>query len=81
MKVKVITTILMDIPVYPPTIIDSDTVGDYKAELDYVLHNEALEHITTNVPYEEIEINSVEPYDEGVEDYGEILNNWKHEKS
>lgn len=79
MKVKIIATIWADVDISPPEIIDSDTIGDYKAELDSVLHNNSLDVISVDVPYEEIEINSVEPYDDGVEKYSDILNKWQPE--
>ena len=34
MKVKFIATIYADITVYPDEFINSDTIGDYKAQLD-----------------------------------------------
>lgn len=79
MKVKIITTIWADIDIPPPEAINSDTIGDYKAELDSVLHNNSLDVISVDVPYEEIRIDSVEPYDDGVEKYGDILNKWQPE--
>lgn len=79
MKVKIIATIWADVNVSPPEVINSDTVGDYKAELDANMHNEAGECINFDGIWEEIEINSVEPYEDGVEEYGNILNNWQPE--
>ena len=79
MKVKIIATIWADVDISPPEVIDSDTIGDYKAELDSVLHNNSLDIISVDVPYEEIEINSVEPYEDGVDEYGNMLNKWQSE--
>lgn len=79
MKVKIIATIWAEINVTPPEILNSDTVGDYKAELDANMHNEAGECIDFDGQWEEMEINSVEPYEDGVDDYGDILNEWVKE--
>lgn len=77
MKVKIIATIWADINVYPPEVINSDTVGDYKSELDANIHNQAGDCINFNGKWEEIEVNSVEPYEDGVDEYGDILNKWQ----
>lgn len=79
MKVKIIATIWADVNISPPEVINSDTIGDYKAELDANMHNEAGDCINFDGSWEEIEINSVEPYEDGVEEYGNILNNWQPE--
>ena len=79
MKVKIIATIWADVDVSPPAAIDSDTIGDYKAELDANMHNEAGNCVKFDGHWEEIEINSVEPYEDGVEKYGDILNKWQPE--
>lgn len=79
MKVKIIATIWADVDVSPPEAIDSDTVGDYKAELDANMHNEASDCVKFDGYWEEIEINSVEPYEDGIEEYGKLLNNWQSE--
>lgn len=78
MKVKIIATIWADVDNIPiPEVINSDTIGDYKAELDASLHNKASDYIKFDGHWEEIEINSVEPYEDGVDDYGNILNSWQ----
>lgn len=69
MKVKIIATIWADVNISPPEVINSDTIGDYKAG----------DCINFDGSWEEIEINSVEPYEDGVEEYGNILNNWQPE--
>lgn len=81
MLVKINATIYAKVEVFPPDVLNSDTVGDYKAELDCALQNDALEHIwNMDKPLQEVVINSVEPYDsEGVEEYGNLLNNWESE--
>ena len=79
MKVKIIATIWADFAEISPNVIDADTIGDYKTELDAILHNEALNCIHIDGDYEEIEINSVEPYEDGIDVYGDILNKWQPE--
>lgn len=81
MKVKFIATIIADIDVYPEDVLNSDTIGDYKAELDCDIGNAALLYLSHNLPRtEEITINMAEPeYHEGIEEYGKLLNNWKPE--
>lgn len=75
MKVKINATIWTDIELWDmPTEIDCDSVGDFKANLDCCLDNSALTHLSRIG--EDIRINSVIPYDNGVEEYGNILNNW-----
>jgi hypothetical protein len=81
MLVKINATIYAKVEVFPPDVLNSDTIGDYKAELDCALQNDALEHLwNMDKPLQEVVINSVEPYDsEGVEEYGNLLNNWESE--
>lgn len=74
MMVKIITTIITDIDVARPDIINSDTVGDYKAELDAAICNAACDAIEGD--YEDLTIDSVEPCYEGIDDYGKILDKW-----
>ena len=56
-------------------------IAEEKAELDCALQSDALEHIwNMDKPLQEVVINSAEPYDiEGVEEYGNLLNNWESE--
>lgn len=79
MKVKFTTTIYANIKVYPDDFINSDTIGDYKAELDCNLINAALEHIG-NIEAEDIIIDYAEPYEEGIDEYGKLLNDWYESK-
>lgn len=65
--------------IIPPDVINSDTVGDYKAELDAVICHESIKQVEFTGPWEEICINAVTPYDEGVDEYGSILNEWQPE--
>lgn len=79
MKVKFIATIYADINVYPDKFINSDTIGDYKAQLDCDLVNAALGYMRYDKA-EEIIINSAEPYDEGIDEYGKLLESWYESK-
>lgn len=81
MKVKFIATIIADIDVYPDEVINSDTIGDYKAELDCDIGNAACDYLARNLPNaEDIVINMTEPeYHEGIEAYSKLLNNWQDE--
>lgn len=73
-------TIHAEIEIYKPPVIDSDTIGDYKAELDSALYNAALDHITSEYDgYQEIVIDSVQPEYDGIEEYSKILNEWADE--
>lgn len=81
MVVKCLVEFILPVDVVPDDPINSDTIGDYKAELDCcignaVLHllSEKLEHIQAD-----IKIEACEPYDTGVEDYSSILNNWQRQ--
>lgn len=80
MKVKFIATIIADIDVYPDDVCNSDTIGDYKAELDCDIDNAALYYLSNNLDASDITINMAEPeYYEGIEQYSQLLNNWDPE--
>lgn len=81
MKVKFIATIIADINVYPDEVINSDTVGDYKAVLDCDIGNAALIYLSDHLQKaDDITINMAEPeYHDGIEEYSKLLNNWQSE--
>lgn len=81
MKVKFIATIVADINIFPDDVVNSDTIGDYKAELDCNICNAACAYLSQNLSNaEDIIINMAEPeYYEGIEAYSKLLNNWKLE--
>ena len=81
MKVKFIATIVADIDIFPDDVVNSDTIGDYKAELDCNISNAVCTYLAHNLPNaEDIIINMAEPeYHEGIETYSKLLNNWKPE--
>lgn len=78
--VKIQATIYAHVKFFKPPVIDADTIGDYKAELDSALQNASLDHLITEFKnFQEIVIDSVQPEYDGVEEYGNILNNWQEE--
>ena len=80
MLVRFIAEITADIHIHPDDAINSDTIGDYKAELDCEVGNAALYYLTNYLKGDsEIKILGAEPVDEGVEEYGNILNGWQEE--
>ena len=79
MKVKIITEIITDVWVHPSDVLNSDTVGDYKSELDCDVINSSLQHLIDKRINGDITILSAEPYEDGVDQYKEILNNWHPE--
>ena len=78
MEVKAIVEIIAEIDVYPDDVVNSDTIGDYKAELDCAVGNSMLDHLAHKLDAN-IKIESAEPYDTGVEVYGNLLNKWSPE--
>ena len=80
MKVKIIAEIIADVHVFPDDVLNSDTVGDYKSELDCNVGNDSLSYLMGYLPQNtDITILSAQPDDEGVEEYNKILNNWQQE--
>lgn len=80
MKLTILTEISIDVPIFPDDVINSDTIGDYVTELNCSLGNDALMYLGNKLPEaEEIKILSAHPYDEGVEEYENLVNSWKSE--
>lgn len=80
MKVKIIAEIIADVQVFPGDVLNSDTVGDYKSELDDNVGNDSLGYLMDHLPQNtDITILSAQPDDEGIEEYNQILNNWQQE--
>lgn len=80
MKVKIIAEIVADVHVFPDDVLNSDTVGDYKSELDCNVDNDSLKYLMDYLPQNtDITILSAQPDDEGIEEYNQILNNWQQE--
>lgn len=78
MVVKAIVKIVAEIDVHPDDVVNSDTVGDYKAELDCAVGNGMLDHLARRLDAD-VKIEAAEPYDTGVEVYGNLLNKWSPE--
>ena len=76
MVVRAIVEIVSEIDVYPDDVVNSDTIGDYKAELDCTIGNDMLDYLSHNLKHSDIKIESAEPYDTGVEVYGNLSNEW-----
>lgn len=76
MKVKIIAEIITDVWVYPSDVLNSDTVGEYKSELDCDVINSSLQHLLDKNVDGDITILSAEPIEEGIEQYSQILDNW-----
>lgn len=80
MKLTILTELSIDIPIFPDDVINSDTIGDYVAELNCGLGNNALIYLSNKLSEaEEIKILSAHPYDEGVAEYENLVNNWESE--
>lgn len=83
MKVEVIVKTYIDIPdnyLDKPDILNSDTEKEYREELSCMLQNAAGDVIWQK-PMSSIseycQIISTKPYDEGIEDIENMVNNWK----
>lgn len=82
MVVKCIVELILPVDVIPDDPINSDTIGDYKAELDCCVGNDSLHYLVNHLPRTtDITILSAQPDDEGIEEYNQILNNWQQEYS
>lgn len=80
MKVKIIAEIIADVHIFPDDVINSDTIGDYKSELDCNIGNDSLSYLMNNLPQNtDITILSAQPDVEGIEEYNQLLNNWERE--
>lgn len=81
MKVKMIATIIADIPVYPDDVCNSDTIAEYVTQLKCDVDNAAIEYLSErvrNVDY--LEINMVEPeWTDGQPEFEKLVNNWEPE--
>lgn len=80
MLVKMLVEIVADIDVFPDDVLNSDTIGEYKAELDCSVGNDSLYYLMHKLPNDaDIVIHSAEPWGDGVDEYGKILDNWRPE--
>lgn len=80
MKVKIIAEIYTNVDIFPDDVCNSDSVGDYKAQLDCDVGNAALHLLADRLPHDsDIEIIVTEPAEEGIDEYGDLLNRWQSE--
>ena len=77
MKVKILAEIYTNVDVFPDDVCNSDSIGEYKAQLDCDVSNAALHLLADRLPYDsDIEIIATEPAEDGIDEYGALLNNW-----
>ena len=82
MKLKVILETYIDCNVYPDEYINSDNREDYIEQLQCDMENNALESIWWKRMCdisEDCKIVSIEPYEEGINEYNELVNEWHNE--
>ena len=82
MKLKVILETYIDCNVYPDEYVNSDTREDYIEQLQCDMQNDALKAIWDGRMCdisEDCKIISVEPYEEGIDEYNELVNCWHNE--
>lgn len=80
MRVKIIAEIYTNVDVFPDDVCNSDSIGDYKAQLDCDVGNAALHLLVDKLPYDsDIKIIATEPSEDGIDEYGALLNNWPEE--
>lgn len=80
MRVRIIAEIIADVHVFPDDVLNSDTIGDFKSELDCNVGNDSLDYLIDHLPRNtNITILSAQPDDEGIEEYNQFLNNWQQE--
>lgn len=79
MLIKIVAEIITEVSVFPEDILNADTIGDYKAELDCNVDNDALGYLAQRLPKADITILSAEPVEEGIEEYGMYLSKWVKE--
>ena len=82
MKLKVILETYIDCNVYPDEYVNSDTREDYIEQLQCDMQNGALKSIWDERMCdisEDRKIISVEPYEEGIDEYNKLVNCWHNE--
>lgn len=82
MKLKVTLETYIDCDVYPDEYVNSDTREEYIEQLKCDMGNDALEAIWRSRMCdisEDCKIISVEPYEEGIDEYNNLVNGWHNE--
>lgn len=82
MKLKVTLETYINCDIYPDDYTNSDTREEYKEQLQCDMGNDVLEAIWQKRMCEiseECKIISVEPYEEGIDEYNELVNGWHNE--
>ena len=82
MKLKVTLETYINCDVYPDEYVNSDTREEYKEQLQCDMGNDALEAIWRNRMCdisEDCKIISVEPYEEGIDEFNNLINGWYNE--
>ena len=80
MKVEVTCKAYIDIDISKPDFWNSDTIEDYKEDLLSEIGNISMDKMWENPICkigEELEIVNVTPYDEGCEEFENILKDWQ----
>ena len=80
MRVKIIAEIYTNVDVFPDDVCNSDSIGEYKAQLDCNVGNAALHLLASKLSYDsDIEIIATEPIEDGVDEYSNLLDKWSEE--
>lgn len=82
MEIKFNVTFYVDTPINVPDIINSDTIGDYKAELDCAIGDAAMNLLMYCNTKGTFMLNSAEPDNssqEAIDEYGKLLEDWINE--
>ena len=82
MDIKFNVTFCVDTPINIPDVINSDTIGDYKAKLDCAIGDAAMNLLMYCNMKGSFLLNSAEPANdsiEAIEEYGKYLEYWINE--
>ena len=79
MKLEVTCKTYIDVPLSNPDCWNSDTIQEYKEDLYAEMSNTAMEQIWNNPMSsisEDLQIITVKPYEEGIDDYNKAVSDW-----
>lgn len=82
MKIKVTLETYINCDIYPDDYVNSDTQKEYIEQLQCDMANNALEMIWRSRMCEiseDCKIISVESYEEGIDEYDNLVNGWHNE--